>query len=196
MATLAPIDPEEMARLERALGPCARLSYEVPMSPSSLDYWLRHIPANRRCEVGMVILGPNGRLLVHTKSFYPEGVFRIPTGGVHPRERVMDALLREAWEETGLEVDVERLLAVLEYRFTDGQRVLPFATYLFLLRFKSGEPSVQDEMERITEFREVDARDLTSLAISLEGLAKDWDDWGRFRALAHRAVAELLKGTT
>lgn len=106
----------------------------------------------------------------------------------------MDALLRETWEETGLKVEVERLLAVLEYRFTDGQRSLPFATYLFLLRYGSGKPSVQGGQERIAEFREVDAGDLASLAASLESLAEDWDDWGRFRAVTHRVAAELLGG--
>jgi 8-oxo-dGTP pyrophosphatase MutT (NUDIX family) len=196
MAALPPIDPKEMARLEREWGPCARLEYDVLMSPSSLDYWLKRVPKKRRGEVGMLILGPEGKALIHTKPHYPEGTFRIPTGGIKPRERVLAALRREAWEETGLNVAVERLLAVLDYRFTDGGRELRFATYLFLLRSDGGEPTPQDEDEQIAEFRQTDLRGLCALAESLEGLAGQWSDWGRFRALAHRAAAQVLGGKT
>jgi len=196
MGALPSIDSKEILRLERDLGPCARLSFDVPMSASSLGYWLRRIPSRRRAEVGMVIVGPEGRVLTHTKPHYPGGTFRILTGGIKPRERVLPALRREVWEETGLTVEIGRLLAVIEYRFTDGTRQLPFATYLFLVRSDGSVPSPQDEDERIAEFREVDASDLNGVADSLEHLPQDWDDWGRFRAIANRAAAELLSAKT
>lgn len=196
MTALPPIDPKEMSDLEREWGPCVRMECDVPMSPSSLDYWLKRVPAKRRAEVGMLILGPNGRALIHTKPHYPEGTFRIPTGGIKPRERVLAALRREVWEETGLSVDVERLLAVLDYRFTDEQREVRFATYIFVVRADGSVPSPQDEDEQIAEFREVELSGLNGLADSLEGLRTQWNDWGRFRALAHRAAARLLEGKT
>lgn len=196
MAVLPPIDPEEVARLEREFGPCAHLSYDVPMSASSLDYWLRRIPSRRRAEVGMVIVGPDGRVLTHTKPHYPGGTFRILTGGIKPRERVLPAIRREVWEETGLNAAIERLLAVLHYRFTDGARQLPFATYLFLVRSDGSAPSPQDKDERISEFREMLPGDLMGVAHTLESLPEKWDDWGRFRAIANRVAAELLDTKT
>ena len=196
MAALPPVDPQEVARLERDFGACAHLSYDVPMAASSLDYWLRRIPSKRRAEVGMVIVGPEGRVLTHTKPHYPGGTFRILTGGIKPRERVLPALRREVWEETGLTVEIERLLAVIEYRFTDSARQLPFATYLFLGRSDGSAPSPQDEDERISEFRDVLPGDLNGVADRLERLPQQWDDWGRFRAIANRAAAELLSAKT
>jgi len=196
MAALPPVDPQEVVRLECEFGPCARLSYDVPMSASSLDYWMRRVPSRRRAEVGMVVVGPEGRVLTHTKPHYPVRTFRILTGGIKPRERVLPAIRREMWEETGLNATVERLLAVLEYRFTDGARQLSFATYLFLVRSDGGAPSPQDEDERISEFREVLPGDLNGVADRLERLPQQWDDWGRFRAIGNRAAAQLLGGKT
>lgn len=194
MQKLPAVDEREYASLNGRFGPAVRRTYEIAMSPSSLDYWLKVIRESRPGEVAMVILRPSGRLLVHTKEFYPDGVFRLPTGGISWGEHVLDALEREVWEETGLAAEVLRFLAVLEYRFTDGTRQIPFLTYLFLLRHAPGNPSLQDAGERISGFDEVEASELNQVADALEGLGDDWLDWGRFRAVAHRVAAELLRG--
>jgi len=192
LTPLPAIDPEEVAGLERQFGPCARRTCVVPMRPESVDFWAKALSSNRRAEVGMVILCPSGKILVHTKDFYPKGTFRIPTGGIRPDESVLDGLRRELWEETGLRAEVLRFLAVLEHHITDGEREVLFVTYLFLLRQNSCEVSQQDSDERIAEFREVDAAGLAAAAEGMERLPEDWDDWGRLRAVANRAAAELL----
>ena len=58
---------------------------------------------DRYGEVCMVIRRPNGRVLESIKTFYPRGAFRLPTGGIHHGEGVLDSLGRETREETGLE---------------------------------------------------------------------------------------------
>jgi hypothetical protein len=63
-----------------------------------------------------------------------------------------------------------------------------------------GEPSPQDESERISDFASSSKAGLWQIADALEALpeqaSKDlgatWRDWGRFRAVAHRVVADLL----
>lgn len=192
MTPFACVDEAEYAQLARAFGPCVRMAYEIPMSAASLDEWTQRLARGRRGEVGMVIVNPAGKVLTHTKSFYPAGIFRIPTGGIGHDERVLDALRREVWEETGLEAEVQRLLAVLEYRFTGDAREVRFATYLFLLRADGREPRLQDANERIAAFRQDDIAGLRRIAEQLEGLSGDWNDWGRFRAVAHRVAAEVL----
>ncbi len=194
MHRLPTVDPDEYALLNREFGPAVRRAYTVAMSSASLDYWLKTIRQTRRGEVGMVILRPSGRILVHTKEFYPGGVFRIPTGGISWGEGVLDALAREVWEETGLAAEVLRFLAVLEYRFTDGVRDIPFVTYLFLLRHGAGVVMLQDADERIAGFDEIEIPHLHRMADVLERLEGDWLDWGQFRAVAHRLAAELLVG--
>lgn len=192
MTRLACVDEAEYAELEKAFGPCARRAYEILTSGADFDEWTRKLAKDRRAEVGMVIVNPTGQVLTHTKSFYPAGAFRIPTGGVGPDERVLDALRREVWEETGLEAEVQRLLAAIEYRFTDGAREVRFATYLFLLHADGHEPRAQDAGEDIAEFVWTDVPGLQRIAAQLESLPGRWNEWGRFRALAHRVAAETL----
>src|SRR5690606_6509524 len=69
--------------------------------------------ARKQGEVALLILRPGGKLLLHTKRFYPPGIFRIPTGSIELGERVWDALWREMREETGLKADLLRFLAVV-----------------------------------------------------------------------------------
>ncbi len=192
MTPLACVDEAEYAELARNYGPCVRRAYDIPTSRAYFDEWVYKLAKNRRAEVAMVVLNPAGQVLTHTKSFYPAGAFRIPTGGIGHEERVLDALQREVWEETGLEAEVQRLLAVIEYRFTDGAREVRFATYLFMLQADGHAPCVHDANERITEFRHVDVAALHRIAVQLEGLSGDWNEWGRFRAVAHRVAAETL----
>ncbi|PZW24014.1 NUDIX domain-containing protein, partial [Thermosporothrix hazakensis] len=63
----------------------------------------------------MAIRRPHDRLLTFTKTFYPQGVYRLLTGGVEFHETVLEALHREVYEETGLQASVERFLACISY---------------------------------------------------------------------------------
>jgi len=145
----------------------------------------------RLCEVVILLRRRNGLYLVHTKEFYPTGVYRMLSGGVEPGEDLMAALKREALEETGLEVRVERFLGILHHRFLWRGQSLPFVSYLFLVVEEGGVLACSDPREAITGFREAGLREVADLADRLESLPADWADWGRFRATAHRLVGEL-----
>lgn len=152
-------------------------------------------------EVCMVIRRPSGKILLSTKDFYPPGAYRIPTGGIAHGEGVLDALLRETHEETGLQVEVRRFLAWIDYEgpAVGGDEKISFHTFAFLMDEVGGTLGALDPDERILDYREMDVADLPSVAEHLEGLAGlsteivgDWGDWGRFRAVVHRAVHEAL----
>ena len=143
-------------------------------------------------EVVLFICRASGRLLLHTKAFYPEGAFRVPTGTLLEGEPLLDAVRRETQEETGLQVCVERFLAALEFEFRwQGQRFL-IPSYLFLVRETQGALHCEDEQEQISAFREISPRELDSVAEQLEHLPPDWQDWAWFRSLPHRVAAQLL----
>ena len=87
---------------------------------------------SRFAEVCMVVRRPTGDVLLSIKTFYPRGAYRLPTGGIDQDEPILDAVVRETLEETGLTVDVTRFLAALTYR--DGPAGPPvFHTFAFLL---------------------------------------------------------------
>ena len=115
------------------------------------------------------------------------------TGGVKPGEEPGAAALREAFEETGLQVVLKRALARIDYEFQFQDETQAFTSYLFLLQDQGGALGARDMDEKISGFREVTLADLPLLADQLETLqGDDWADWGRFRALAHRIAYQQL----
>ncbi|MHB1293715.1 MAG: NUDIX hydrolase [Anaerolineae bacterium] len=180
-----------VARAVARYGRPPERTVSLAVSPESLES-RRRLGRKRAAEVVMVVRRKNGRYLVHTKGFYPQGVYRLLTGGIEPGEDLLKAVQRETREETGLEVSTERFLAVLHNRFVCGDEAVTFTSYLFLLQELDGVLGSHDDKESITGFREVDRTGLLALADALEALEPDWADWGRFRATAHRLAAELL----
>jgi 8-oxo-dGTP pyrophosphatase MutT (NUDIX family) len=153
-------------------------------------------------EVLMAVRRPNGRLLVAIKTFYPRGAYRLPTGGIHHGERILDALVRETKEETGLETAVRRFLATVAYRGRSSLTAPPlFHTFAFLLDELSGTLGALDTDEQIEDWREMSTAEVRAQAEVLEnlttegkkGIGGSWADWGRFRAIAHRVVADSLE---
>lgn len=151
-------------------------------------------------EVCMIFRRPGGELLTFRKTFYPPGVYRLLTGGINPGESVVDALRREVGEETGLPADPHRLLLAMGYRVEGAGPDPSFYTFTFLLDEVQGTPAVVDLREQIEDFRWVETDELLRIAEGLERLREErspdletrWSDWGRFRAVIHRAVWEIL----
>lgn len=69
----------------------------------------KHVPTHR---VGAfaVITDDDGRVLISRRS--DSGWYNLPGGGVEPHESAPEGVKREVWEETGLEVEVGRLVGV------------------------------------------------------------------------------------
>ena len=129
----------------------------------------------------------------------PRGAHRLPTGGIDRDEPILEALIRETLEETGLHLQARRFLAALTYH--DGPAGPPvFHTFAFLLDDPTGAPITPlDEHEQIEEYIEVPVSELPAVADRLERIPPDrgpgipnWDAWGRFRSHVHRAVHQAL----
>ena len=188
------IDERELEKLAERYGPFERRRYALRLAEGEFSYWRDRLARDRRGEVVLAIQDADGRLILHTKDFYPAGIYRLPSGGVRWGEDILSAAQREAREETGLEIEVERLLGVLEYEFRCGEETMPFVSYVFLVREVGGRLIPQDAGERIASFRRVPPSELPKVAASLRALTGEWRDWGRFRALAHDFVGEVLGG--
>ncbi|MBC8161142.1 MAG: NUDIX hydrolase [Roseiflexaceae bacterium] len=187
----------EVARLAQRYGEPLQVAARLPgrqFSPVS--------ETDRVGEVCMVVRRRDGRLLTAIKTFYPDGAHRLLTGGIHHGESIEAALLRETWEETGLDVAVRRFLAVISYRQdgTDDHGPADFLTFAFLLDETGGTLGPQDPHERLAGYREVALDELPAVAARLDALADDhnheiggrWSEWGRFRAVVHRVVWQAM----
>jgi len=94
-----------------------------------------------------VIFDAHGRvLLCHRRDM---DVWNLPGGGVKSRELPTEAVVREVREETGLEVEVERLVGVY------GKASKDELVFAFLCRVVGGEMGETDEADAC-EFFHVD----------------------------------------
>jgi 8-oxo-dGTP pyrophosphatase MutT (NUDIX family) len=156
---------------------------------------------DRYGEVCMVIRRPAGTLLTAKKTFYPAEGHRLLTGGIHPGEPILEALLREVHEETGLTVEVRRFLVAVAYHQPGEEQEPLFYTFAFLLDEIGGTLGSLDPDEQVEYFREIAPADLAERASFLATLADvyspdlqaNWAVWGRFRAIIHRLVWETLQ---
>jgi len=176
-------------------GPPIERSFVQQVSEATFRHW-EAARRKRHAEVVILLRRKNGLYLVHTKGFYPPGTYRLISGGIKPGEDLLDAVQREIHEETGLVVRIERFLGLLRYcsewRAPDPVGGLPFASCLFAVAEEGGTLGPNDPDEPISGFREVPLQELGALAEQLEALPPEWNDWGRFRAIAHRVILEVL----
>ncbi len=202
------VEPAELDDLQRRFGPLRAERAALTVAHPFLTGEHQMLTSDgRRAEICYVMHrgDPADGVLLHIKRFYPAGAFRLPTGGIHVGEAVIDTLSREIYEETGLTVGdgqgqaaVERCLGVLEYDLQHATLgLVRFATYHFLVRMPpDGALNPQDEDEAIAGWQWRPAGELADVAATLEAVVQHsavWGDWGRYRALSHRFVAALFQ---
>ncbi len=152
---------------------------------------------------------PQAGVLLHTKSYYPEQAYRLPTGGLAPGEDPVAGIVREVAEETGLEVRDEPSelrtgciadfagLLTYDFRHRRLEREFTFASFMFAIQAPDDmEPQVVDETEQITGWAWCPPDDLHRVAANLCALKErtpSWADWGRFRAAVHTAAAQYFE---
>ena len=188
MPYLDPVDERELEDVMAVYG-------EAEMEEIQVDVD-RHLFQNRflkssdrRGEVVFAIQMPEG-ILVHHKSFYGDGVFRLLSGGVDYGEKVVDALRREIEEETSLTLSSGRLLGVQDCQLVYGSRSVRFVSYVFYVH-AAGDLR-PDPKENITEIRVVSMAELAAIAEDLRRTPPPHEGWGRWRALAHDLVYQRL----
>lgn len=183
------VDEVEVGLLAQAYGEPLREAHELTVGPS-LFFTRFERAGDRRGEVVMAVERPAGTLLVHRKAHYRPDIYRLLSGGIDHGEPVLEAVLRETEEETGLQVQVVQFIAVLECRLTMGTLGLPFVSYLFHVRECGGR--LDPDWMEIDDVAEIRPRQLVDLANRLRSLEGPRADWGRWRAIAHDVMAEVL----
>lgn len=126
----------------------------------------------QRC-VGAVITDESGRIVVIRRGHPPsEGSWSIPGGRVEGAESLPDAVRREVREETGLEVDVGRILGHVTL---PGPADATYAVTDFACRTR-GDPSPVAG-DDAADARWVTPQEFTDLPLS-PGLADTLRRWG------------------
>lgn len=191
-ATVAVACRNQRAELESRFGPLPHRHRSLEGGRRLFGDLCRAPVRGRMGEVALVLQRPDGSVLLHTKGFYVPGTYRLPTGGIHPGERVMDAARREVEEETGLRPGEVRPLGLLTYTVRYRRGRCFFHSWVVLVPVE-GKPTVREGSEDIQGFRWVRPEDLRDVAAELRSLQAGWAAWGRFRAEVHELAAEWLR---
>lgn len=181
----------EVTSLARRLGEPRRWMREYAASPEKAG-WVKKM-LKRPGEVSLVVPGAANGVWLHTKEFYPPGVYRLPSGGIHEGESVESAAFREAFEEMGFKPDLALFLGLIENIFEVGGESSVYPTYIFETSLLTGAPHVVDLDEPISGFRLIDISELAQVSDQLNALPPHWQPWGHFRAASHALVLEALK---
>jgi 8-oxo-dGTP pyrophosphatase MutT (NUDIX family) len=113
---------------------------------SEVEYGLATYDPNRMHDVTLFILNRD-RLALIRKHMFPPDVWRPPGGGVKPGEDFVEAVQREAFEETGLNVELERYLVEARARFVYRPPDLDWRTHVFLASTEDEEIEPHDTVE-------------------------------------------------
>ncbi|MEM3506619.1 MAG: NUDIX hydrolase [Candidatus Bathyarchaeia archaeon] len=115
----------------------------------------REYPKHPLVGVGAVIIDKDSVLLVKRKHEPGKGLWSIPGGLVELGETVREAVKREVKEETGLDVEVVKLIDVVDNIIKDEQNRIKFHYILidFLVSIIRGECKPTSDASEIKWFK-------------------------------------------
>jgi ADP-ribose pyrophosphatase YjhB (NUDIX family) len=139
---------EELAELERLYGRPEEPQLAQPF-PMQQGEWklLWESMSDGRSQDATLFIFIAGQIVVIRKPFHPPGVYRPPSGGVPPGERISAVAQREALEETGLEIEIEKYLLRLRPTFIHSGERVDWTSHVFLARRIEGELAARDTRE-------------------------------------------------
>lgn len=111
------VTAEIIREVEQRYGTPVEIVREYEMPPEQLAV-VRWGTKQGRChDVTLVIVDDERNIVVTRKPSYPPGAYRTPSGGIEPGESFDAGAKREAKEETGLDIELERYLIRAKVRF-------------------------------------------------------------------------------
>ena len=176
-----------LAPLRERFGEPALLEWESEISER--EHALATYDPQRMHDVTLFILNGERLALIRKPHFEP-GIWRPPGGGIKAGEDFEEGVRREALEETGLEIELQRYLVAAEARFLYEPYEVPWRTHVFLATTEDEELAPHDR-EEIAGAR---WGTLAELAGPLRErlLATDRAFW-RYRVALHDAALEQLE---
>jgi 8-oxo-dGTP pyrophosphatase MutT (NUDIX family) len=120
--------------------------WSIPMLEGEFSELKDQIARGRAHDVTSLILRGE-EVAVIRKPQYPPDAYRTPSGGIHPEESFLDGAIREAKEETGLDVAIEAYLLYVLPTFTCGEETAKWVTHVLLARPIAGELEPLDRGE-------------------------------------------------
>ncbi|MBI4318163.1 MAG: NUDIX hydrolase [Chloroflexi bacterium] len=135
-----------IASAEAKYGAPREISLQFEISESELAL-VRGSRKHERSHDITLFIFDDQRIALIRKPTFPPGAYRAPSGGLEPGEPLERGARREAREETGLEIKLERYLLRVRANFTFGLETEPWTTHVFKARVVSGSLAPVDVSE-------------------------------------------------
>lgn len=178
-----------VAEIEARFGRPCEAAFLAEYDPHEFAFLTGTMQDGRNQDVTLLIWHA-GRVVQIRKPLYPPEVFRAPGGSPKAGEDLAACAMREAGEETGLDVHLERYLLRAHVTFRCGAESAQWVTHVFGARAETDILAPRDRVEVVEarwftaeEFRRMNAM---LAATSLPGL--------RYRAALQEAVWAMLEG--
>lgn len=184
------VTEETIKGLERKYGKPEDMHVRQVMIEPEFDLLVGSMKNDRAHDVTLFIF-KGAELVAIRKHMHPEGVYRAPSGGLRPGEDFVKGALREAREETGAVVEMQKYILRVHAVFTFAGQEIPWTSHVFTAIYISGVLKQIDTKE-IAEVKLVSLQDLQGpirdnlLATGSGGLA--------YRVALTDKVVELLGG--
>jgi len=173
--------------IERKYGTPRKLVMSFSMNQKEFEMLQASMQDGRNSDVTMFIF-KDGKVIVIAKPWYPEGLFRAPSGGIKPGEGLELTAKREAYEETGTEIELERYILRIQVTFTCNGNKREWTSHVFTASYLSGELRPVDT----GEIKKVIQMSLDELSSLKPELLKQNSGGLKYRAaLTEAAIAEI-----
>jgi 8-oxo-dGTP pyrophosphatase MutT (NUDIX family) len=173
--------------IEKKYGTPRELTMSFPMGPAEFEMLKDSMRDGRNSDVTLFIF-KGSQVAVIAKPWYPEGLYRAPSGGIKPGEDMEHSAKREAYEETGLTVELVKYVLRIGVVFKYGQDEVEWTSHVFTAKYLSGDLRPVDTRE-IKEVKLMSLKELSSLKGKL--LAQDSGGLHYRAALTEAAIKEI-----
>lgn len=152
------ITSEDIEMAEQKYGKPIELATRITAAPKELEAIRKSQKDGRSHDVTLFIF-KDDQLLFIAKHFYPRDLYRAPSGAAKPGESIIEGGIREAYEETGAKVEIEKYLLRIKVKFVSSDDFIDWTSYIFKAKYVSGEIKPIDTKE-IREARFVNLSDI------------------------------------
>lgn len=182
---------QEIQKLKKLYGKPKKLKMAFKMNKGEFANLLEGLNTGKSCDVTLFIFKHN-KIIVIAKPWYKKGVYRAPSGRPKLNEGLLDAIHREALEETGAKISLKKYVLRIDVVFQYNRQEVDWISHIFLAQYLSGklEPVDKKEIKKVTLLT------LDELA-SLKGKLLKQNSGGlAYRAtLTEEAIREIKKCT-
>jgi len=163
------------------------ISMQAPVNEDEFEF-IRSTQTFGRCHDFTLYIFKGNKVIVNSKHHYPEGLYRAPSGGLKPSESLIEGITREAYEETGTRIELQKYILQVYVSFSFGRKSIPWRTHVFTAKYKSGKIEPID----IREIRETKLADLAEFDEYKKIIAGMESGGLSYRARLHDEVLRFL----